>query len=91
MYHPTEMANAVTPISWFYSLYTHTPLNQTQRDFPSRLEISFFLDSDASISVLTTPPKLLLKNSLIINTLKHLTLQQLLQIRQKFIFYTMLL
>ena len=32
MYHPTEMANAVTPTSWVYSLYTYTPLNQTQRD-----------------------------------------------------------
>ena len=25
MYHPTEMANAVTPTSWFYTLYVHTP------------------------------------------------------------------
>ena len=24
MYRPTEMANAVTPTSWFYSFYTHT-------------------------------------------------------------------
>ena len=55
MYHPTEMANAVTPTSWFYSLYTHTPSNQNQRDYPSRLEISFLLDSGASISVLNYP------------------------------------
>ena len=39
MYHPTEMANAVTPTSWFYSLYTHASPNQNQRDYPSRLEI----------------------------------------------------
>ena len=39
MYHPTEMANAVTPTIWFYSLYTHTTPNQIQRDYPSRLEI----------------------------------------------------
>ena len=52
MYHPTERANAVTPTSWFYSLYTHTPSNQVQQDYPSRLEISFLLDSGASISVL---------------------------------------
>ena len=55
MYHPTEMANDVTPTSWFYSLYTHTPSNQIQRDYPSRLEIPFLLDSGASISVLNYP------------------------------------
>ena len=27
MYHPTAMANAVTPTSWFYTLYVHTPSN----------------------------------------------------------------
>ena len=27
MYHPTPMANAVTPTSWFYTLYVHTPSN----------------------------------------------------------------
>ena len=55
MYHPTEMANALTPTSWFYSLYTHAPSNQNQRDYRSRLEISFLLDSGASISVLNYP------------------------------------
>ena len=25
MYHPTETANAITPTSWFYQLYVHTP------------------------------------------------------------------
>ena len=55
MYHPTELTNAVTPTSWFSSLYTHTPSNQIQRDYPSRLEISFLLDSGASISVLNYP------------------------------------
>ena len=55
MYHPTEMANAVTPTKWFYSLYTHTPSNQAQQDYPSRLEISFLLDSGASLSVLNYP------------------------------------
>ena len=43
MYHPTAMANAVTPTSWFYTLYVHTPSSITQRDNPSRLEISFLL------------------------------------------------
>ena len=55
MYHPTEMANAVTPTSWFHSFYTHTPSNQIQRDYPSRLEISFLLEIGASISVLNFP------------------------------------
>ena len=55
MYHPTEMANSVTPTSWFYSLYTHTPSNRIQQDYPSRLEISFLLVSGASTSVLNYP------------------------------------
>ena len=53
MYHPTAMANAVTPTSWFYTSYDlHTPSSIVQRDNPSRLEIAFFLDSGAPISVL---------------------------------------
>ena len=55
MYHPTAMANAVTPTSWFYSLYVQTPSSIVQRDNPSRLEIAFLLDSGASISVLNYP------------------------------------
>ena len=55
MYHPTSMANAVTPTSWFYTLYVHTPSSIVQRDNPSRLEIAFLLDSGASISVLNYP------------------------------------
>ena len=55
MYHPTAMANAVTPKSWFYTLYFHTPSSITQRDNPSGLEIAFLLESGASISVLNYP------------------------------------
>ena len=55
MYHPKAMANAVTPTSWFYTLYVHTPSSITQRVNPSRLEIAFILDSGASISVLNYP------------------------------------
>ena len=55
MYHPTAMANAVTPTSWFYTLYVHTPSSIVQRDNPSRLEIAFLLDSGASIPVLNYP------------------------------------
>ena len=49
------MANPLTPTSSFYSLYTHVSPNQNQRDYPSRLEISFLLDSGASISLLNYP------------------------------------
>ena len=55
MYHPTAMANAVTPTSWFYTLYVHTPSSIVQRDNPFRLEIAFLSDSGASISVLNYP------------------------------------
>ena len=69
MYHPTAiaMANAVTPTSWFYTLYVHTPSSIIQRDNPTRLEIAFFLDSGASISVLNYPT--------------YITLTKLLEIR----------
>ena len=67
MYHPTAMANAVTPTSWFYTLYFHTPSSITQRDNPSRLQIAFLLDSGASIFVLTYPT--------------YITLTKLLEIR----------
>ena len=67
MYHPTAMANAVTPTSWFYTLYVHTPSSIAQRDNPSRSEIAFLLDSGASISVLKNPT--------------YITLTQLLDIR----------
>ena len=60
MYHPTEMANALTPTSWFYSLNTHASSHQNQRDYPSRLEISFLLDSGSSISVLNYPTSVII-------------------------------
>ena len=56
MYHPTEMAKAVTPTSWFYSICTHTAPNKIQHDYPLKLEISFLLDSGASNPVLNYPP-----------------------------------
>ena len=55
MYHPKAMANAVTPTSWFYTLYVHTPSSMVQKDNPFRLEIAFLLDSGASICVLNYP------------------------------------
>ena len=53
--NPAEMANALSLTSWSHSLYTHTPSNQSQRDYPSKLENSIHLDSGASISVLHHP------------------------------------
>ena len=55
MYHPTEMANALTPTSWLYYLYLHTPERYNENHHPSRLEISYLLDSGASIAVLNYP------------------------------------
>ena len=60
MYHPTAMANAVTPTSSFYTFNVHTPSSIVQRDNPSRLEIAFLLDIGASISVLNYPTYLTL-------------------------------
>ena len=63
-YHPTALANAVTPTSWFYGLYVHTPSSITQKDNPSRMEIAFLLDSGASISVLNYSTYITLTNLL---------------------------
>ena len=69
VYHATEMANAVSPTIWFFSLYILTPSTQIQRENPSRLEISFLLDSGASISELNYPT--------------YVTIAKLLNIKQK--------
>ena len=45
MYHPSEVANGLTPTSWFYALYSHTSEKHNRSDQSSRLEISFLLDS----------------------------------------------
>ena len=50
MYHATETANAITPTSWFYQLYVHTP-HQNIDTCSSKLEILCLLDPGASISV----------------------------------------
>ena len=93
MYHLREMANALTPTSWFYSLYTHASPNQNQRDHPSRLEISFLLDSGASISVLNYPTYVIIsklhniKQNNSQNSSRTLTV---VQIKLNSLFYTML-
>ena len=90
MYHPTEMANAITPTSWFSSLYTHASPNQNQRGYPSRLEISSLLDRGASISVLNHPTYNKIENFLELNKITHLSRQKhsLSEIKQKFLLYT---
>ena len=55
MCHRTGIANALTTTSWFYSLYSNTPNNQNQRDFPSVPEILFLLDIGFSIFVPNFP------------------------------------
>ena len=42
MYHPTAMANAVTPTSWFYTQYFHTPSRIIQRDTHPDLKLYSF-------------------------------------------------
>ena len=91
MYHPSEMANALTTTSWFYSLYLHTPERCNDSDHPSGLEISFLLDSGAFTSVLNYPTYLTIVKLLNItcytktnHTSKALTVAQT---KLKFIFY----
>ena len=73
MYPPNELANAVTPTRWLYSLYTHTPSNPIQRDDPSKTKISFRLDSGASLSVLNYPTYVTIAKPLNIKQNKTLT------------------
>ena len=68
VFHPKAMANAVTPTSWFYTIYVHTPSSMVQKDNPSRLEIAFLLDSGASIFVLNYPTYITLTKLLDIRT-----------------------
>ena len=55
MYHPKEMASALTITSWFNSLFLNTPERHNDNDHPSRLNILILLDSSASIAVLIYP------------------------------------
>ena len=49
-----EIANTITPYSWFYPLYVHAS-ETNDNILPSKLEILFLLDTGASISVLNLP------------------------------------
>ena len=50
----TEIANTITPYSWFYPLYIHAS-EEKDNIVPSKLENLFLLDTGASISVLNLP------------------------------------
>ena len=50
----TEIANTITPYSWFYPLYVHAS-ETNDNILPSKLEILFLLNTGASISVLNLP------------------------------------
>ena len=50
----TEIANVITPYSWFYPLYVHASEGK-DNILPSKLEIIFLLDTGASLSVLNLP------------------------------------
>ena len=50
----TEIANTITPYSWFYPLYVHASEGK-DNILPSKLEILFSSDTGPSISVLNLP------------------------------------
>ena len=46
----TEIANTISPFSWFYPLYVHT--SETKDNLlPSKLEILFLLDNGATLHI----------------------------------------
>ena len=50
----TEIANTITPYSWFYPLYIHA-FERKDNTLPSKLKILFLLDTGASFSILNLP------------------------------------
>ena len=62
----TEIANTITPYSWFYPLYIHAS-ETNDKILPSKLEILFLLDTGASISVLNLPTFHVISKQLNIN------------------------
>ena len=67
----TEIANTVTPYSWFYPLYVHT--SETKDNLlPSKLETLFLLDTGVSISVLNLPTIHVISKQLNLNVPKNI-------------------
>ena len=62
----TEIANTITPYSWFYPLYIHAS-ETNDNILPSKLEILFLLDTGASISDLNLPTFHVISKQLNIN------------------------
>ena len=62
----TELANTITPYSWFYPLYIHAS-ETNDNILPSKLEILFLSDTGASISVLNLPTFHVISKQLNIN------------------------
>ena len=62
----TEIANTISPYSWFYPLYIHAS-ETNDNILPSKLEILFLLDTGASISVLNLPTFHVISKQLNIN------------------------
>ena len=67
----TEIANTITPYSWFYSLYVHASEGK-DNILPSKLEILFLLDTGASISVLNLPTFHVIAKQLNLNVPKNI-------------------
>ena len=85
-----EIANTITPYSWFYPLYVHT--SETKENLlPSKLEILFLLDTGASISVLNLPTFHVISKQLNLNVPKTIEKKELklsqLQIKLKYQYY----
>ena len=62
----TEIANTITPYSWFHPLYVHAS-ETNDNILPSKLEILLLLDTGASISVLNLPTFHVISKQLNIN------------------------
>ena len=71
----TEIANTITPYSWFYPLYIHAS-ETNDNILPSKLEILFLLDTGASISVLNLPTFHVISKQLNINVPTNLQNQK---------------
>ena len=66
-----EIANTITPYSWFYPLYVHASEGK-DNILPSKLEILFLLDTGASISVLNLPTFHVIAKQLNLNVPKNI-------------------
>ena len=92
MCHPSEMTYALASTSWFYSLYLHTPERYNDDDHPSRLEITFLLNSGASILVPNYPIYLTvakLRNITFNNKTNHTSKTLTVANELKILFYSM--